>query len=436
MDDEIIAGHRVRPRTIAALVRLADELDEDFRRAPKIAKEWQNLPEDSEFYWNFCERVKGIGAERAKGQITFNVNFQSEDIGRMVRVGSSDRVFLFAFAEKLAKINNERRKTAAFLPEGLKYSSILVNVAPPENHPTWDRPRQILLGDGATANTFIHSLPELLDFNLSVNLLSIYMLFRCDRYIEAVAELRRLKSEGTELNDRVQNFVLYNLACGLSRLAAAQGGAERDKTLDSAVEQIGEWIQNGQNGTWNALGLTTHDSLQRMVWDEDLDAVRKERKDAVREVMPGSYSSWLNDPPERPKKKECVAAGSIIASPTGGVTVESLREGMAILSLEMQPWGNCVPARICGILNSKVSNCIRVNESLVATATQRIYDQIRGWICLGEVVKGTRLLIQDGSYVPVRSLEKLSGQFDVYELSIDDPSHNFIANGFVCHNEK
>ena len=58
-----------------------------------------------------------------------------------------------------------------------------------------------------------------------------------------------------------------------------------------------------------------------MVWDEDLSVVRKERKDAVTKVMPDLCSSWLDHPPERPMKKECVAAGSIVASPTGGVTV-------------------------------------------------------------------------------------------------------------------
>ena len=47
-----------------------------------------------------------------------------------------------------------------------------------------------------------------------------------------------------------------------------------------------------------------------------------------------------------------------------------------------------------------------------------------------------KLLMQDGAYVPVESLEKFSGQFDVYELSIDDQTSNFIANGFVCHNEQ
>jgi hypothetical protein len=54
---EHIGRHKVRPRTVAALVRLADELDEDFRRADPVVYRRLAIEEESRFFWEFCQRI-------------------------------------------------------------------------------------------------------------------------------------------------------------------------------------------------------------------------------------------------------------------------------------------------------------------------------------------------------------------------------------------
>jgi len=56
---------------VAALVRLADELDEDFRRGdPKVAKKLK-IREDSKFFWQFNQRIQAVPPIPASREILF-----------------------------------------------------------------------------------------------------------------------------------------------------------------------------------------------------------------------------------------------------------------------------------------------------------------------------------------------------------------------------
>src|ERR1700761_4105501 len=55
--------YQARPKVIAALLRLADELDEDSRRADPHVMKKLNLPATSEFFWEFSQRISGITAD-------------------------------------------------------------------------------------------------------------------------------------------------------------------------------------------------------------------------------------------------------------------------------------------------------------------------------------------------------------------------------------
>jgi hypothetical protein len=77
--EEIIGDHRARPRVVAALVRLADELDEDHRRADAILQRRLDIPPDSAFFWRFCQRVRGIRPNAIAKRIDFNLAFEVQD---------------------------------------------------------------------------------------------------------------------------------------------------------------------------------------------------------------------------------------------------------------------------------------------------------------------------------------------------------------------
>ena len=83
-DTEIIGNDRVRPRVVAALVRLADELDEDYRRADPNVAYGLDLPVKSRPFWLFCQRILGIRPDPQKKEILFNIKFDSDDAGLFV----------------------------------------------------------------------------------------------------------------------------------------------------------------------------------------------------------------------------------------------------------------------------------------------------------------------------------------------------------------
>jgi hypothetical protein len=126
--EETIGNYIVRPRMIATLVRLADELDEDHRLVYPITTERIQLADESQFFWQFCQRIISILPDQRSLEIDMTVKFESEDIGREVSLDGNARPFLWAFAEKLVHLNKERYLLSRFLPKELQYHCIKVNV--------------------------------------------------------------------------------------------------------------------------------------------------------------------------------------------------------------------------------------------------------------------------------------------------------------------
>jgi hypothetical protein len=56
----IIGTKKVRVRFLAALLRLSDELDTDYRRAPELAEKWLGIPDESADFWTTCQCISGV----------------------------------------------------------------------------------------------------------------------------------------------------------------------------------------------------------------------------------------------------------------------------------------------------------------------------------------------------------------------------------------
>jgi hypothetical protein len=139
----------------------------------------------------------------------------------------------------------------------------------------------------------------------------------------------------------------------------------------------------------------------------------------------------------------CIAEGSLISTPTGRCRIEQLREGDAIYSVDTHT-GVLVEARITAIRRS-VRECMSLElcggERLRCTPDHPIYhpgtDSYRlagEWITSGattvsRVVEG-RVIEQ-----AVRSVSAYAGLMEVFDLSVDGPHANFIADGVVVHNK-
>jgi hypothetical protein len=117
---EYIGRQSARPRVVAALVRLSDELDEDFRRAdPRVAAHI-GIADSSQFFWAFSQRIHAIRPDRQRREIYIGVQFEPNDADWTVSLDGKPRLFISAFAEKLAKINHERVYVGLFLPDELR----------------------------------------------------------------------------------------------------------------------------------------------------------------------------------------------------------------------------------------------------------------------------------------------------------------------------
>lgn len=106
-----VGTHTVRPRLLAALVRLADELDESYLRADSWLMGLLDLPESSRPYWRFCQCITGIDLGASLSSIKITVRFEPD-----VLASTSGRYsFLEFFSEKISKINYERTKVSGYL---------------------------------------------------------------------------------------------------------------------------------------------------------------------------------------------------------------------------------------------------------------------------------------------------------------------------------
>jgi hypothetical protein len=138
----------------------------------------------------------------------------------------------------------------------------------------------------------------------------------------------------------------------------------------------------------------------------------------------------------------CVAEGSSISTPTGLCPIEQLREGDAVYSVDIRS-GALVEARIIAIRRS-VRECMSLElngERLCCTPDHPIYDpntasyRIAGeWITSG-ATKVARVLEGRVLEQAVTSVSAYAGLLEVFDLSVDGPHSNFIANGVVVHNK-
>ncbi len=160
-EDEIVRSHRVRPRLLAALVRLSDELDEDYRRADPKLETLLGIPASSRFYWRFCQRITAIQPRRNYRDIYVSVQFDESDVLAPVRIGNRQRTFVGAFADKLEKIKNELLYCNQFLPPELNYDHLTLSVKPLPAQERWVAARRFVFSHETKPQDFVAAFPEL-----------------------------------------------------------------------------------------------------------------------------------------------------------------------------------------------------------------------------------------------------------------------------------
>jgi len=445
---EIVAGHKARPAVVAALVRLADELDEDYRRGDPILQSRLKLPPESMFFWRFCQRVTGVHPDFIRKRIDFHLALEPEDTSTYGSVpGGGVRHFVVFVAEKLAKINRERVNVNRFLPPELQFSALLVDVKPLSNHPKWVAPRAFVFNDTTTSAMFLNSFPELLSEPANRTLVEILTLMRDGKLDKASDKLERLASVAPDLPASVRLYVHYERACILSLKAGSypKGSSLREQSLDQAAQQIVEWFKLGDCGAFADTGRIASAEAHRLSKDLDLALVLTERRkmipSAIRERVKAetkrpSKSDAVSEVPVRSSRSSfgCVSRGSLIETPAGLCPIEQIGIGDQLFSLGLEDSTGRVTAKVLAISASRSPTLLRINKSWHVTPSQPVRTP-EGWIEAANLRKGISVTIKDGEQTPIVEIDILEGYFEVFDLTVDDPSHNYFAEGLLCHNK-
>lgn len=373
-DEELIGNQSVRPRRIAALVRLADELDEDFRRADPAVQEKLDLPETSVFFWQFCQRVRGIRPDLESRSINLDIRFEREDVGRTVLVKDRRRPFVSAFAEKLAKINRERMVVGEFLPEELRYAQLTVSVKPLPRHKDWKRPRDFVVGDHTAASEFVAAVPELLIEPARQWLLDALGCLQAGQLDEAAASLDRLQEVAEDLPNDLRLRIFYDVACLESTKAGlASDQQQAEASLQRSLDNLSRWMRLGLDGAFEAEGRLPYTEIYHMARDGDLHELLSERREEVTQQVPEPYRKALPASPPEPVALGgggCLARGTLVVTPGGKVPVEALREGDEVVSIGLDGPPTLLTTRIARIGTLREPECIRVDDRCLVTASQ------------------------------------------------------------------
>jgi hypothetical protein len=433
-----IGSHRVRPKVIAALVRLADELDEDFRRADPTLEGRLNLPDSSRFFWDFSRRIHGIEADHRRLVINIDAEIQSEDLGRLVSVDGTKRAFVAAFAAKLAKLNRERVYVNRYLPESLRYEGIAVSIRPLPGVEKWRRPRVFHFDDETEATDLLAAFPELLEDPAAARLSGLLEDIRLDRLTHAARTLAQLEPMIPDLSKGLSTRILYDAACIASlRAAASESDGSRARYLRSAIRYLERWIALGLAGGFAEIGTTPRNAIFGLGQDADVHLVVSWRRKAVEDLLPSEFRSALASPSRASSSSGgggCLVLGTGVRTPTGDIEVERLRPADFLVSPDR---GRGVPivSVLRDVRTSRQTVCVELDDGPRLSPAQPVLLADGSWLSAGDVVAGMRLAMADGTSRRVGSARRSVGHFAMYDLTVDHEPHTFVADGVICHNK-
>jgi hypothetical protein len=177
-----------------------------------------------------------------------------------------------------------------------------------------------------------------------------------------------------------------------------------------------------------------------MARDGDLHELLSKRRQEIRQQVPVPYRKAL---PAAPPKRVplggsgCLARGTLVVTPGGKVPVEALGEGEEVVSVGLDGRPALLTTRIAHISTRREPECVRVEDRCLVTPSQPVYAANGEIVPAGSLRPGLLLLGPGLDARPVRQIRQVSGYFEVYALTTDHPSHNFVVDDFlVCHNKK
>lgn len=158
------------------------------------------------------------------------------------------------------------------------------------------------------------------------------------------------------------------------------------------------------------------------------------RKAIVGAVALGAMACW--------PVMSCVARGTKVRTPRGTKAIEDVAEGDELVCVD--PSSGALELGRVTAIRKATRECVRIEfdgGELVCTSDHPLYcPESKAWAPAGDWAQGKRaqLLIADGEAprtIGVRRSFTFSGMHEVFDLTVDHPLHNFVANGVLVHNK-
>jgi hypothetical protein len=200
---------------------------------------------------------------------------------------------------------------------------------------------------------------------------------------------------------------------GLLDKAAAMG--ELDKFDKSALALLAESARDQTIGL-----LATFSKAQERLktynfgfTDEEIAAIVAKRKKALGLDVGG-----------------CIASGQYVDTPNGSVLVQDITDGSEIVCRDES--GKNFVGSAWGISRHHVASILHINSALRLTGDHKVYTQDRGYVPAEQLKLGDRLADRMGNSMPVYSIERGHGAFEVHTL--ETTGQNLFVNGILIHN--
>jgi hypothetical protein len=275
-----------------------------------------------------------------------------------------------------------------------------------------------------SADQYVETLLEAISARRKINQEQILAHFAREEFEGVIKSLLEALKGELSHSDRI--FATYSLACAETRLSE-RCPDESDTLLDRAAEHLEECVGLSEGEVRSQLTAFANK-------DDDLLTLRTANPARIQAMLGVEVINLTRTGRSyEDVGSGCVDPASLISVPGGSVPMRDLEVGSYVSSLSPHSFEHVRPAAVLKKRTFDGEPRLSINQNITVSTTQPLFSKERGWILARDIKAGMHLLKSDGSYEIV-SATKDVGAGTVMIIAVDDPSHTFVANGFVCHN--
>ena len=121
-----LLGHPVRIQLLASILKLADELADEYTRATKIS--WADVPKESQVFHKFAFALKTVDINHATNTIELDFWLDKENVTSKYGKGASEVFLVDEIKERTYKTHLERLYCMRFMADEIKLNSVSVKI--------------------------------------------------------------------------------------------------------------------------------------------------------------------------------------------------------------------------------------------------------------------------------------------------------------------